>query len=131
MKVLFVCKGNVGRSQMANAFFNKMSKNHSTCAGTNVGEHEGEKLHESVINIMAEEGYDLSKNERKQLTPEMSEKADKIIVMTEKENLPEYVNMKKVVLWNVQNPKDKPLDFHRKTRNQIKRLVEKLIKSVG
>ena len=46
MKILFVCKGNVGRSQMATALFNKMSKIKASSAGTNVKEDEGQKIKE-------------------------------------------------------------------------------------
>ena len=34
MKVLFVCVANVGRSQMAEAFFNLLSEHHGESAGT-------------------------------------------------------------------------------------------------
>ncbi len=113
---------------MAPSFFNKMSKNHiSVGAGTNVGEHEGEPLHQFVVQCMNELGHDLSKNTRKQLTPEMVNNADKIIVMTEKENLPDYIDMSKVVFWEIDDAKDKSLEFHLKIRDQIKKLVEKLV----
>jgi arsenate reductase len=132
MKILFICRANVGRSQMAPAFFNKLFKNHKAIgAGTHVGEHEGEPLHPFVIQCMSELGYDLSKNTRKQLTPEMVREADKIIVMTGKENLPDYVDMSKVVFWKIGDAKDKSLEFHRQIRNQIKNLVEKLVKEIG
>src|SRR3989338_10979201 len=62
MKILFICKSNVGRSQMAPAFFNKLSKKHKAVgAGTHVRENENQSLHEFVIQSMAESGYDLSK----------------------------------------------------------------------
>jgi protein-tyrosine-phosphatase len=133
MNVLFVCKGNVGRSQMANAFFNKLSeKNKSVSAGTVVGEKEGEALHEFVIKCMAEEGFDLSKNKRKQLTPEMVKLADRIIVMAEKENLPDYLaNSNKITFWKISDAKNMPYEAHIKTRNEIRTLVKRLIKEIG
>lgn len=132
MKVLFVCKANVGRSQMATAFFNKMSKKHHAIgAGTHVGENEGKPIHEFVVNCMAELGYDLSKNTRKQLTPKMVEEADKIIVMNDREDLPDYVkNSPKVVFWDVEDGKGKSYEFHCKSRDRIKTLVEKLVEEI-
>lgn len=132
MKILFICKSNVGRSQMAPAFFNRLSKkNKAVGAGTHVGENENQPLHEFVIKCMSEAGYDLSKNTRKQLTKEMIKKADKIVAMTEKENLPDYVDMKKVVFWSIEDAKDRSLEFHRQIRVKIKELVEKFVKEIG
>lgn len=61
----------------------------------------------------------------------MVKNVGKIIVMTEKENLPDYVDMKKVVFWNIEDAKDKSLEFHRQIRDEIKKLVEKLVKEIG
>ena len=133
MKVLFVCRGNVGRSQMASAFFNKISeKNQSLSAGTHVGENEGKYLHEFVIRCMAESDFDLSKNIRRQLAPEMVKEVDKVVVITEKEDLPNYVkNSKKLIFWDVEDGKGKSYEFHCKIRDQIRNLVEKLVKEIG
>lgn len=132
MKILFVCKSNVGRSQMAPVFFNRLSKKHKAIgAGTHVGEDENQPLHEFVIKCMAEFGYDLAKNVRKQLTPKIAKEADKIVVMTEKENLPSYIDMSKVVFWDIEDAKDKSLEFHRQIRDEIKKLVEKLVREIG
>jgi protein-tyrosine-phosphatase len=131
MKILFICKANVGRSQMAPALFNMLSKKHNSIgAGTHVKEKEGQPLHEFVVKCMTELGYDLSKNSRKQLTSEMVKESDKIIVMTEKENLPDYIDMKKVAFWNIEDAKDMSYKFHCKIRDQIKTLVEKLVKEI-
>ena len=133
MNVLFVCKGNVARSQIANAFFNKLSeKNKSVSAGTVVGEKEGESLHEFVIKCMTEEGLDLSKNKRKQLTPEMVILADRIIVIAEKENLPDYLtNSNKIIFWKINDPKNMSYEYCIKVKNEIKTYVKRLVKEIG
>ncbi|MBU4285175.1 low molecular weight phosphatase family protein [Patescibacteria group bacterium] len=132
MEILFICRANVGRSQMAPAFFNRLSKKHKAVgAGTHVDNRCGEPLHPFVVQCMSEVGYDLSKNTRKQLTPKMVKNTDKIIVITEKENLPDYVDLSKVVFWEIDDAKDKSLEFHRQIRDQIKSLVEKLVKEIG
>lgn len=132
MKILFICKANVGRSQMAPAFFNQLSKQHSaTGAGTHVWEKEGQPLHEYVIETMKDKGHDVSQCTRKQLTPEDAASADKIVVMTEQENLPPYVDLSKVIFWNIDDPKDMSLEVHHQIRDQILTLVEKLVGEIG
>ncbi|MBS3137791.1 hypothetical protein J4232_05125 [Candidatus Woesearchaeota archaeon] len=60
LNILFICKANVGRSQIAAAFFDALSKkNKAIGAGTNVGENAGKPLHEFVVKCMAEAGYNL------------------------------------------------------------------------
>lgn len=133
MKILFICKANVGRSQIAEAFFNKLSgKNKAISAGTYVNEKEGVGLHEFVVKCMVKEGIDLSKNRRKQLTEQMVKEADKIIVMTEKENLPDYLaGSNKIIFWEVEDGKGQSYEFHLKMRDQIKRRINQLIKEIG
>ena len=55
MKVLFVCVGNVSRSQIAEAFFGSISRHESESAGTGVGKNDGGALIETaerVIDLM-------------------------------------------------------------------------------
>jgi arsenate reductase len=133
MKVLFICRANVGRSQMAPAFFNTLStKHHAIGAGTHVGDNEGLPLQELVIKCMAELGYDLSKKKRRQLTPEIAHEAHKIIVMNEKDDLPPYLNdSPKLIFWDVEDAKGTSYDFHVKIRDQIRGLVEELVREIG
>ena len=133
MKILFICRANVGRSQMATAFFNTLStKHHAIGAGTHVGDNEGRPLQELVIQCMAELGYDLSDKRRQQLTPEIAREADKIIVMNEKEDLPPYLSdSPKLIFWDVEDAKGTPYEFHVRIRDQIKGLVETLVRETG
>ena len=133
MKVLFICKGNVGRSQMAEALFNRLSKlNHSVSAGADPGRWDGQIIHELVIKVMADLGYDLSLNRAKRITKEMVEDADKIIAICKMEDLPDYVkDSGKLENWDVVDPKGTSYEFHAKIRDEIKRLVEKLVKEIG
>jgi len=138
MKVLFICKANVGRSQMAEAFFNKYSKkNKSLSAGTDVGDKERQTIGQNVkakfvVDVMKEEEIDVSNNERRQLTKEMVDNSDKIIVITEKGGLPDYlVGNDKVVFWDMPDAKGTSYEFHIKTRNGIKQKVKKLVEEIG
>ena len=134
MKVLFVCRGNVGRSQMAEVLFNKLSKHKSYSAGIKVNEKEGQKIKDLlsaslVIESMKDEGIDVSNNLRKQLKPEMLNKFDKIIVMAEPEVIPDYlINKDHVEFWTVKDPKGMDKKEHEKVVKQIKNLVRDFIK---
>ena len=104
MRVLYICGGNAGRSQMAEALFNELvgEGNYATSAGTRVNDKEGEKLSGYVLECMKEMNCDLSSKTRKQVTPEMEKEADKIIVM-DKENLPECIPESEKVEFRIQN----------------------------
>jgi protein-tyrosine-phosphatase len=105
---------------MAASFFRKLTNKHQAMdAGSFVGKRQGTIIHEYVIKCMEEQGYDLSKNVRKQLTQDMAEVADKIIVMDERQNLPDFlINSQKVTFWNIDDAADKSLEFHRKIRDK-------------
>lgn len=134
MKILFVCRHNVGRSQMAMEFFNKLLKKHKAdSCGTHVENDHGKTLaeHTNVVNCMKELAIDISKNKRKQLTKELADKFDKIVVITEKENCPDYLlKSKKSVFWKVEDGKGKDYAFTCKMRDQVKALVGKLVKEI-
>jgi len=133
MKILFVCRGNVGRSQMAEVIFNKYSKHKSSSAGTLILENKSQKLKDipltkPVIGFMKKEGVDLSEKERKQLNQEMCNEFDKIIVMAEPETIPDYLKKnKKMIYWDVMDPKGMSNKEYIKIINQLKNLIRNFI----
>ncbi len=140
MKILFICRGNVGRSQMAEVIFNKLAdgKYISTSAGTKVFNKEGESRDgvllkntlgaENVILSLAQIGIDASDNSRTQLTPEMLNACDKAIVMAEPETIPDYLRESdKAIYWEVEDPKGMDLEDTSKIRNEIDLLVKGLL----
>nr|MCS5657579.1 low molecular weight phosphatase family protein [Dehalococcoidia bacterium] len=111
MKVLFVCNANVGRSQVAEALFNQLSREPAISAGT-VADAIVERTKpasrrlkdggSSAITYMNEQGVDISESLRDQLTPEMVQEADKVVVMADDDNWPNYLrNSDKVVVWTI------------------------------
>lgn len=134
MKILFVCRGNIGRSQMAKEFYNALhgEKGSADACGTRVGEFEGQKIadigSESILDdlrAMQEKGIDMSGNVRRQITKEIVDEADHVIVMAEKETWPEYLEgHPKVVVWDVENPKDVGFEKTKEIRDIIKNLVK-------
>lgn len=144
MKVLFVCRANCGRSQMAEAIFNKLAagRHVATSAGTLVrGGYEvtthGDKLEDEptsragVIPTMAEIGIDVSHNLRTQLTPELVSAADLVVLITD-EFVPSYlVECKNLVTWEIPDPKGRGREFSRATREEITIRVKNLIDGIS
>ena len=102
MKVLFVCYANVGRSQVAEACFKKLSQHDCDSAGIAVNETIAQRklpskklkdnpIQRSVEYITREFGVDVSEKERQQLLPEMIDIADLTIVIAEKKTWPGYL----------------------------------------
>ena len=141
MNVLFVCRANVGRSQMAEAFFNRLSQSESGSAGTKVGELDGQTVSQLaqtsanaalIVEIMTEEGLDVSSKHRTQLTTELVDAADKVIVMAERESWPDYLaEGGKVVFWDIEDPVRIPKEAAIAIKNQVNAKVEELVRETG
>ena len=140
MKFLFICRGNVGRSQIAEALCQKKIAETAhdpdivyevESAGTQLSGKEqplGElrPATDNVIEVMQEIGIDISGHIRKQVTESMAQSADQIIlVVDEHDPLPEYLlDSPKILKWHIPDPKGQSLEFTRETRNQIKELID-------
>lgn len=66
----------------------------------------------------------MSQNLRVQITKQMLDSYDKIIVMAEKETIPKWLaGHTNYEYWHMEDPKGKDLEFTRSTRDEIKKLV--------
>lgn len=131
MNILFICNGNVARSQEAEAFFNSHTgSNHAASAGVNV--KVGKPLDPLVVEVMSEEGYSLDNSFRKYAEKELVDSADLIISFKPKDELPEVVLAhSNIRYWDVPDPQHQPIEFHRQVRDSVKAEVNKLIEAIG
>lgn len=115
MKILFVCKGNMFRSPIAETIASKiLGKENVKSAGTYTGapdEPEGQRLldinHRSVFcQLMEDNGYkDFGEYRTQRVTEEMVNWADIVVDMSEPEfDLGFVRDNKKTVRWEVENP---------------------------
>jgi len=125
-RFLFVCVENAGRSQMAEAFAKKYGLD-----GNSAGTVPARTINPTVAEVMKEKGLDLSGSTPTILTVAMVEKADLVITMgCSVETVcprPILAKMqKKIVDWNLQDPKEQPIEKVRIIRDEIERRVKKL-----
>ncbi|MEW6033886.1 MAG: arsenate reductase ArsC [Chloroflexota bacterium] len=127
--VLFVCVGNSGRSQMAEAFFNHLArgKARALSAGTN----PAGSVSSTVVQVMREVGIDLSDKRPKALTQEMLEQADRVVTMgcgVEGVCPASFVETED---WGLEDPKDKPIEKVREIRDEIRAKVVRMLMDMG
>ena len=127
--ILFVCVENAGRSQMAEAFFKKFTKNRFNVISA--GTSPSSTINPMVVSVMAEIGIDLKNQQPQLLSSSMIENSKKTINMgcMDKESCPSLF-VKAVDDWNVEDPKGKSIDDVRKIRDQIKNDVLNLLDSL-
>ncbi|HEY7934306.1 MAG TPA: arsenate reductase ArsC [Solirubrobacteraceae bacterium] len=121
--VLFVCLHNAGRSQMSHALFERATAGRHTAlsAGTTPADH----VHPEVIEVMQELGIDLTDRRPELLTRELAEQADVVVTMGCGDACP-YIPGKRYVDWDLPDPKGRPLEEVRATRDDIDRRVQEL-----
>ena len=122
-EILFVCVENAGRSQMAQAFADKYG-----LRATSAGTVPASRVNPLVVDAMEEKGIDVSKNVPKMLTPEMINRATLVITMgcSVEEVCPKPMlaqMQKKLIDWNLKDPKGKSLPEVRDIRDEIEKRV--------
>jgi arsenate reductase len=121
---LFVCLHNAGRSQMSQALFERAAggRHRALSAGT----RPADRVHPEVVEVMGELGIDLADRTPKPLTHELAEQADVVVTMGCGDECP-YIPGKRYLDWELEDPKGRPVDEVRATRDDIGRRVERLI----
>jgi arsenate reductase (thioredoxin) len=121
--VLFVCLHNAGRSQMSQAIFERAAdgRHRALSAGTT----PAERVHPEVVEVMRELGIDLADREPQLLTRELAEQADVVVTMGCGDECP-YIPGKRYIDWDLEDPKGRPVDQVRETRDEIDRRVREL-----
>jgi len=123
-RALFVCLHNAGRSQMSAALFARAAagRHEARSAGTTPGEH----VHPEVVEAMSELGIDLAGRVPHKLSREDTEWADVVVTMGCGDECP-YIPGVRYLDWDLPDPKGRPLEEVRATRDEIERRVTELI----
>ena len=121
---LFVCLHNAGRSQMSQALFERAAGGRHTALSA--GTTPGDRVHPEVVEVMRELGIDLAGRTPRGLTRELTEQADVVVTMGCGDECP-YIPGKRYVDWELEDPKGRPLDEVRATREDIDRRVTALV----
>jgi protein-tyrosine-phosphatase len=122
--VLFVCLHNAGRSQMSQALFEREAGGAHTAASA--GTTPGERVHPEVVEVMRELGIDLADRRPQLLTRELAADADVVVTMGCGDECP-FIPGKRYIDWDLPDPKGRPIDEVRATRDDIARRVRELI----
>jgi len=128
---LFVCVENAGRSQMAEAFATRFG-----LRATSAGTMPPASVNPIVVQVMKEKGIDISSNKPKMLTVAMINEASLVVTMgCSVEDVcprPMLAKMqKKLVDWDLDDPKGKPIQDVRRIRDTIELRVRELASSHG
>jgi len=121
---LFVCLHNAGRSQMSAALFDRAARgrHRALSAGTT----PADRVHPEVVAVMREAGIDIAGRVPRKLTRELAEEADVVVTMGCGDECP-YIPGKRYVDWDLADPKGRPVDEVRATRDDIARRVDALV----
>jgi arsenate reductase (thioredoxin) len=122
--VLFVCLHNAGRSQMSLALFERAAEGRHT--SLSAGTTPAESVHPEVIAVMSELGIDLSDRKPQLLTTDLAKQADVVVTMGCGDACP-YIPGKRYIDWDLPDPKGRPLEEVRATRDDIARRVMALL----
>jgi arsenate reductase (thioredoxin) len=123
---LFVCKANAGRSQMSAALFERAAGGRHRALSAGSEADPNGHVHPPVVEAMRELGIDLSDRRPQQLSIELASQADVVVTMGCGDACP-YIPGKRYLDWELEDPKGRPVEEVRATRDDIARRVETLV----
>ena len=124
--VLFVCLHNAGRSQMSQALFERAAAGRHTAESAGSVADPAGHVHPEVVTAMAELGVDVSARRPQRLTHALAQRADLVVTMGCGDTCP-YIPGKRYIDWDLPDPKGRPVDEVRATRDEIEQRVAGLL----
>jgi len=128
-QVIFACRHNAGRSQMAAAFFNKLAdpvRARALSAGTT----PASRVHPEVAEVMQEIGIDLSAARPQRLTTDLAAGSRLLVTMGCGEECP-YLPGLDLEDWPLEDPKGQPVERVRQIRDEVEKRVAGLVEARG
>ena len=130
VRVAFVCVQNAGRSQMSTAFAERERERRGLGDEVEIltgGTHPAESVHEEVVEVMAELGFDLSDRVPRAITAGELESCDYVATMgCSTLDLDADGSEVDVRDWALEDPDGRDLDAVRATRDEIEGRVSAL-----
>jgi len=129
-KVMFVCKKNSRRSQMAEGFARTIGEGKIAVTSSGL---EASAVDPTTVEVMSEVGIDISNQTSKPLSDFNPEDYNAVISLCGcGVNLPEAWVLREVFQdWQLDDPEGESVDKFREVREQVKERVEKLIASLS
>ncbi len=129
-KVMFVCKKNSCRSQMAEGFAKTLGEGKISVTSSGL---EASRVHPTAIEVMSEIGIDITNQTCNPLSDFQAEDYDAVISLCGcGVNLPDAWVLREVFEdWQLDDPDGQPLDTFRRVRDEIKERVNKLVAELG
>ena len=124
MNVLFVCVRNAGRSQMAEALFEREAG--GVHAARSAGSEPAEAVHPEVVTSLAELGIDISGRTPRALDEDDVRWADTVVTMGCGDACP-VLPGKHYVEWDLRDPAGLPVEEVREIRDEIGARVRTLV----
>jgi protein-tyrosine-phosphatase len=123
---LFVCRHNAGRSQMAAALLERAAGGRHRALSAGSEADPAGRVHPEVVTVMRELGLDLAERRPQPLTDQLAAEADVVVTMGCGDACP-YVPGKRYLDWDLADPKGRPVDEVRATRDKIARHIAQLV----
>ena len=129
-KVMFVCKRNSCRSQMAEGFAKILGKGKIQVTSSGL---ESSKVHPTAIQVMSEIGIDITDQTSNPLSDFQAEDYDAVISLCGcGVNLPSAWVVREVFEdWQLDDPDGQPIETFHRVRDEVKERVIKLVESLS
>ncbi len=124
-KILFACRENACRSQMAGAFAQHLAgdKIEVSCAGS----EPAKEINPDMVEVMQEKGIDMAFRRTRSLNGAIAESSPEIIVTMGCGEECSFVPGAEIKDWDLPDPAGKSIEFMRNVRDEIEKRVKGLI----
>ena len=127
-KILFACRENACRSQMASAFAQYFAGDKLEVL--NGGSEPAEKINPDMAKVMEEKGIDMAFRIPKTIDAAIFDNAPEVIVTMGCEEQCPHIPGAQRQDWDLPDPAGKPIEFMRDVRDEIEKKVKALISEI-
>jgi multimeric flavodoxin WrbA len=127
-KVLFACRENACRSQMASAFAQSIAGD--KLDALNGGSQPADKINADMAKVMEEKGIDMAFRIPRTIDAAISNNSPDVIVTMGCGEECQYVPGARRQDWDLPDPAGKPIEFMRDVRDEIEKRVKNLITEI-